>query len=230
MLRKENSAVEGDPKKSWNGIESKAGAKKQVGLEVSLVGIQGKEGSLTFAWSERKTPVLRPALQSKQSSLCGLHCGGNRGRGGPNIQIVSIKRTADGRRQRSWKIINEKREKYRANNGSLRNTSTDSKETTFVILKNHASAPIRNERLSPTSKARREASRNEFEVKGGMPDRVKSFREINNRQDCPTARPGFVKPIQKGLRKVQNLIECRPFRAETGLAGREDGIRFRKEE
>ena len=95
--------------------------------------------------------------------------------GGPNGQIVSVKRAADGRRQRSRKIIDEEREKYRAKNESLRNTSTDLKETTFVILKNHTSAPVRKGRLSPTSKARREATRNEFVEKGGMPDRVKSF-------------------------------------------------------
>ena len=150
--------------------------------------------------------------------------------GGPNGQIVSVKRTADGRRQRSRKIIDEEREKYRAMNRSLRNTSTDSKATTFVILKNHTSAPISKKRLSPTSKARREASRNKFVERGGMPDRVKSFREIDSRQDRPRVRPGFVKPIRNGLRKVQNLIECRPTRAETGLAGRENGIRFQKEE
>ena len=56
--------------------------------------------------------------------------------------------------------MDEKREKYRAKNGFLRNTSTDSKGTTFVILINHANAPVKEERLSPTSKARREASRN----------------------------------------------------------------------
>ena len=82
--------------------------------------------------------------------------------GKPNSQIVSVKRAADGRRQRSRKIIDEEREKYRAKNGSLRNTPTDLKETTFVILINHASAPVRKERLSSMSKARREASRNEF--------------------------------------------------------------------
>ena len=75
-----------------------------------------------------------------------------------------------------------------------------------MILKNHASAPVRKERLSPASKARREASRNEFVEKGGVPDRVESFIEINSRQDRPRARPEFVKPIQNGLRKVQNLI------------------------
>ena len=174
--------------------------------------------------------MLRPALQSKQSSLCGLHRSGNRGEGGPNGQIVSVKRAADGRRQRSRKIINEEGEKYRANNGSLWNTSTDSKGTTFVILINRRSVPIRKERLGPTSKARREARRNQFVEKGGMPDRVKSFREIDSRQDCPRARPGFVKPIRNGLRKVQNLIKCRPSRAETDLTGRENGIRFQKEE
>ena len=99
-----------------------------------------------------------------------------------------------------------------------------------MILINHASAPIRKERLSPTSKARREASRNQFAEKGGMPDRVKSFGEIDSRQDRPRARPGFVKPIRNGLRKIRNLIKCRPSRVETGLAGRENGIRFHKEE
>ena len=90
-----------------------------------------------------------------------------------------------------------------------------------MISINHASAPIRKERLSPTSKTRREAGRNEFMQKGGMPDRVESFREINSREGRPRVRPGFVKPIRNGLRKEQNLIECRPSRAETGLAGRE---------
>ena len=64
----------------------------------------------------------------------------------------------------------------------LRNTSTDSKRTTFVILINHASSPIRKKRLSPTSKARREASRNEFMEKRGMPDRVERFGEINSKR------------------------------------------------
>ena len=194
------------------------------------MGIHCEEGGLTFARIERKTPALRPTLQSKQSFLCGLHRSKDRWGRGPNGQIVRVKRAADGRRQRGRKIINEEREKYRAKNGSLQNTSTNSKGTTFVILINHRSAPIRKKRLSPTSKARREASRNQFMKKGGMPDRVKSFREIDSRQDRPRARPGFVKPIRNGLRKIQNLIECRPSRAETGQAGRENGIRFRKEE
>ena len=99
-----------------------------------------------------------------------------------------------------------------------------------MILKDHRSAPIRKERLSPTSKARREASRNKFMEKGGMPDRVKSLREFDSKQDRPRTRPGFVKPIRNGLRKLQNLIKCRPTRAETGLAVRENGIRFQKEE
>ena len=140
-------------------------------------------------------------LQSNQSSFCGLHRGRDRGIGGPNGQIVNIKRAADGRRQRSRKIIDEKREKY----GSLQNTSTDSKEETFVILINHASAPIRKERLSICSKARREATRNERVEKGGAPDRIESFREIDSRENRPRAWPGFVKPIRKGFRKIQNL-------------------------
>ena len=82
----------------------------------------------------------------------------------------------------------------------------DSKGATFVILIDHTNALVRKKRLSPTSKARREASQNEFVEKIGIPDRVKSFREIDSRQDRPRARPKFVKPIQNGLRKEQNLI------------------------
>ena len=195
------------------------------------MGIHREEGGLTFARIERKTPVLRSALQLKQSSLCGLHRSGDRGKGGPNGQIVRIKRAADGRRQRSRKVINKKREKYRAENGSLRNTSMDSKEAAFVILKNHTSAPVRKKRLSPTSKARRKASRNKFVEKGIMLDRVKSFRDIDSRENRLRARSGFVKPIRNGLRKKQNLISSRPSRAETGLAAeKENGIRFQKED
>ena len=63
-----------------------------------------------------------------------------------------------------------------------------------MILINHASAPIRKERLS-LSKPRREATRNEFMENGGMPDRVKSVREIDSKDYRPRARPGFIKPI-----------------------------------
>ena len=66
--------------------------------------------------------------------------------------------------------------------------------------------------------------------KGGMEDRVESFREINSRQDRPRARCGFVKSVQNGPRKEQNLIMFRPSRVETGLKGRENGIRLQKED
>ena len=117
-----------------------------------------------------KAPILRPALQSIQSSLCGLYGSGDRGGRGSNEQIVNVKRAADGRRKRSRKIIDEERVKYKAMNGFLRNTPTDSQGKTFVILKNHASASTRKERLSPTSKARREPSGDEFVEKVGVPD------------------------------------------------------------
>ena len=61
------------------------------------------------------------------------------------MRIVSVKKTAGGR---SREIIDKKREKCRAKNGSLRNTTTDSKGATFDTSKHHASAPIRKERLS----------------------------------------------------------------------------------
>ena len=59
-----------------------------------------------------------------------------------------------------------------------------------------------------------------------MPDRVKSFGEIDSRQNRPRARRGFVEPIRDGPKKMKNLIESRPSRAETGLAGRENRILY----
>ena len=115
----------------------------------------------------KTTAILRSMLQSNQRSLCGPHRSRNREGGGPDGQIISLKRTADGRRQRSREIIDEKRKKYRANNGPLPNTSTDSKETTLVILKSCARAPIRKEILRPTSKARREVSRKSLQKRVG---------------------------------------------------------------
>ena len=82
------------------------------------MGIHREERGLAFARIERKTPVLRPALQLKQSSLCGLHRSGDRGGGGPNGQIVSVKRAADERNETSRKIIDKTREKYRAKKDS----------------------------------------------------------------------------------------------------------------
>ena len=69
------------------------------------------------------------------------------------------------------------------------------KSSDFWILKNHASVPIRKKRLSPITKARREASRNKFVKKGRVPDRVKSFGEIDSSKNRPVAQLGFVKPI-----------------------------------
>ena len=82
-----------------------------------------------------------------------------------------------------------------------------------MILKNHASTPIRKERLRPTSKGRREACRNQFLKKGDVPNRVESFEKVDSSKNRPRARLGFVKPIRDGLRNIKNLIKSRPARA-----------------
>ena len=58
-------------------------------------------------------------------------------------------------------------------------------------------------KIGSNEQSKEGGSRNEFMEKGGMPDRVKSFREINSREDRPRVRPGFVKPIRNGLRKIR---------------------------
>ena len=97
-----------------------------------------------------------------------------------------------------------------------------------MVLKNHARAPIRKEKLSPSSKARRESSRNKFLEKGGMPDTVKSFRPVDRSKNRSRARPGFVKFIQNEVRKKQNSTKSRPFSAETGWRGEKMELHSKK--
>ena len=111
----------------------------------------------TFSRIERKTSILRPALQLNQSFLCGFRRIKGRGGGVPNGQSISVKIAADRRSQRSSKIIDEKREKYRAKNGSLRNASTDSNGTTFVNLINQRKRANQKGKIESNEQGKKEA-------------------------------------------------------------------------
>ena len=127
----------------------------------------GMRGRHQYA-KQRFNQIIAPCVAS---TAVGTEKKEDQGR----IQIVSIKRAADGKRQGNKEIVDKKRGKYRAKNESLRNTSTDSKGTTFVILINQVSAPIKHKRLNPTIKTKKEAGRNTFVEKYGVPDRIESF-------------------------------------------------------
>ena len=91
-----------------------------------------------------------------------------------------------------------KREKFRAKNGSLRNTS---KEPTFVILKTLASAPITKERLSPRAK------------QGGRPAEISLRKRAGCQAEWKALEKSIVARIvrepgmglQNGLRKIENM-------------------------
>ena len=89
MFRKAKSAVESDPKKIQVGSKRRREPNKR------------RWGWRLAWWGSTE--------KNEASHLRGL-----RGGEGPNGQIVSLKRTADGRRQRGWKIINEESEKNRS--------------------------------------------------------------------------------------------------------------------
>ena len=65
-------------------------------LEVNLMGIHRYEGNFAFSRIEMKKPVLRLAHYANQSAMCGFHSSSDQGVGGPNGQVVSVKRTTDG--------------------------------------------------------------------------------------------------------------------------------------
>ena len=73
----------------------------------------------------------------------------------------------------------------------------DSKEGTCVILINHASPPIRKEKLSPSNKVRRKARQNKH-AKSGWANEIKSKGKVDSSRDHPRARLELVKTIQNG--------------------------------
>ena len=82
------------------------------------------------------------------------------------------------------------------------------KKSDFVILKKHTSGPIRKGRLNPTSKARREANRNQFMEKSGAPDRVESFREVDRSKNHPRARIDLLNPGMSNIRPARQFYSA----------------------
>ena len=68
MGRKAEIGVKGDLKKTRNQIQVEREVELEKGWEISLMEINRKEGFM-FSRIERKTPVLRPSLQSNLELL-----------------------------------------------------------------------------------------------------------------------------------------------------------------
>ena len=56
------------------------------------MGIHREQKGLIFAWTERRTPVLRPVIHLNQSSLCNLNSSRHWGGEGSDGKVVSIKK------------------------------------------------------------------------------------------------------------------------------------------
>ena len=141
MFTKGKSVLKMTPRKVGVGLKQRQeSSRRRLGWRLAWWGSTGKETSHLLQLRGRHQYSDQRSNRN-ESSLRGLHHSGDRGGGGPNGQIVNVKRAADRRRQRSRKIIDEERKKYRTKNGSLQNTSTDSKGMAFVILIDHASVP-----------------------------------------------------------------------------------------
>ena len=124
-FRKGKSTVEGDPKEGWSEIKVEGeveirrwkwklawwGSTEKKDAS-HLLGLRGRH-----QYSDRRSSRNRAPCVAYTAAV-------TEGGGGPNGQVVSIKRAADGKREGNSEIIDEKGEKYRAKNKSMRNTST----------------------------------------------------------------------------------------------------------
>ena len=75
-----------------------------------------------------------------------------------------------------------------------------------MILINHASVLIRKKRLSPTGKARIEASRNEFMKKGKFQTESKAFEKSIVEKIIREPGLGLLNSSEMDREKEQNLI------------------------
>ena len=90
-----------------------------------------------------------------------------------------------------------KRDKNRAKNGSLRNTSADSKGATCLILQNDTNVPSTTlEKIESIKQSEGKASPNKFGKKIGMLDSAENFREVDDCKDHTRAWLEFVKLIR----------------------------------
>ena len=133
MVRKGKSAIEGDPKKGWNWTEMEARAEQEeAGLEASPAGTHRQEETPHPPGPRGRHQ--HPDQRSNQNRPPAWpHRTGDRGGGGPNGQTARAKRASVGRKQRSRKITDEKREKLRAKNKSPQNTPTRPKGTSLRL-------------------------------------------------------------------------------------------------
>ena len=72
-------------------------------------------------------------MKDASTFLSGLHASSDQGESGQDDQVASIKKAADGCRQRRREIFDKMKE-IRAKNRCLQNTLMDSKEATSVFL------------------------------------------------------------------------------------------------
>ena len=112
MLRKGKCAIEGDPKKSWMGLKQRREpSRRRLGLMLAWWGsTEKKEASHLLGLRGRHQCSEQCPNQNRAPRVASTAVG-NRGGGGPNGHIVSVKRTVDERRQRRREIIDKKREK-----------------------------------------------------------------------------------------------------------------------
>ena len=93
MFRKERVRSKVTPRKVGVGLKRRRElSKRRLGWRLAWWGSTEKKEASHLLGLKGRPPVLKSALQSRQSSLCGLHCSRDRGGGGQ----MAEKRKRDG--------------------------------------------------------------------------------------------------------------------------------------
>ena len=93
--------------------------------------------------------------------------------------------------------------------------------------KNHVSAPFRKKKLSPSNDASRKANNSELVEKSGVSDSIQSLEKSMVARFVRKSCLGVFNPFEMD-EEDKKLINSTSSRAETGQAGRKDGLDTRK--
>ena len=106
MLKNERVRLKVTPRKVGVGLKwRREQSRRRLGWRLAWWGSNEKKEASHLLGLRGRHQYSDQRSNRNRAPCGGLHRSGDQGGGGPNGQIVSIKRAADGRRQRSRKVI-----------------------------------------------------------------------------------------------------------------------------
>ena len=125
----------------------------------------------------------------------------DRGIGEQKYHIAIIKRAAEGKGSEAGRSLMKRKKSARPRTDPCKIPRRTRNER-FCDFEKPRKRAYWKGKIDNNEQSLREASRNMFLEKSGMPDRAETSKVVDRRKNCPRARLGFVKPIRYEPKKI----------------------------